>query len=343
MYACVFLLFPAALAQFDAIQPSRDARAFLTDVALTLAPCSASPAQRFQVNSGSIGVITPTPNPQSVCLCAPTTGAAGPLSLQRCEGGPPLHAFEVGFNFSGAAVAPIPWLPNNAQPASGLCATAAGANAPPQLQRCSGAANQMWRLDASSRLGTADGALCFEVAQPPAPLASTVFGSSMVFQRGASIDIWGAATPGGLVTVALSGQAPVAVRAAANGTWSVSLPPQSAGSGFNLTITDMSSGKTQLLTDVAFGDVFWCSGCATAARRGGRGVGALPWKSSGPSLTLFAPPLPPDTGKATSPGGTRPSPTRTTPRRKLPPLQTTPGSACSQWARPQGPPRPSRT
>jgi hypothetical protein len=229
--------------------------------ALLLNTCSSSPSQKWTVNGGNIGVIGPSPNAQNNCLCAPVSGASGPLTLEGCEGGPPLHAFEVGFNFSGGLIAAIPWYPNNKPPSSGLCVTAVAAKAAPQLQPCTaGAANQLWAYDAGSRLATADGALCFEAAAPPPPLVSTVFGSAMVFQRGQSVDIWGSATPGGVVSVTLSGFAPVTATAAANGTWAVSLPPQPAGTGYNITIVDVGSGATQELTDVAFGDVYWCSG-----------------------------------------------------------------------------------
>ena len=227
---------------------------------LLMLPCSSSPLQQWTVDGGRIGVIAPLDNSGDSCLCAPTSGASGPLSLQQCEGaGAPLHRFEVGFNFSGAAVAPIPWLPDNAAPASGLCVTAAAPQAAPQLQPCTGAAAQTWQL-AGARLSTADGALCLAQGVPPLPLVSSVFGSEQVFQRGASVDLWGAASPGGQVRVTLSGFAPVQVTAAANGSWAASLPPMPAGTGFNITVQDLSSGGMQVLTDVAFGDVVWCSG-----------------------------------------------------------------------------------
>ena len=69
---------------------------------LLLTACSAT-AQKWTVNGGAIGVIAPSPNSDSNCLCAPATGASGPLTVEKCEGsGAPLHPFEVGFNFSGA-------------------------------------------------------------------------------------------------------------------------------------------------------------------------------------------------------------------------------------------------
>ncbi len=225
--------------------------------------CGSSPSQQWEVDGGKIGVITPLNNDQDNCLCAPTSGGSGLLSLQQCQGaGAPFHPFEVGFNFSGdAPAAPIPWLPDNKAPSSGLCVTATVAKAAPQLQPCSaGAAAQSWKLDGSARLSLADGSLCLAYGAAPLPLVSTVFGSEQVFQRGASVDLWGTATPGGVVRVTLSGFAPVQATAAANGSWAVSLPPMKAGTGYNITVLDLSTGNTQVLTDVAFGDVLWCSG-----------------------------------------------------------------------------------
>ena len=170
------LVLTAAAAVASAFGPIGQQHAAAARDALTLLllPCNASsPTQHFTVDNGKIGVITPTPNPMSACLCAPTSGAAGPLSMETCEGGPPLHAYEVGFNFSGAAPAAIPWVPNNAPPASGLCVTAVGPHAPPEMRPCSAAASstQTWRLTADAQLAIADPALdlCFAVAPPPPP------------------------------------------------------------------------------------------------------------------------------------------------------------------------------
>ena len=235
--------------------------------ALLLAPCnSTSSAQAFSINGGGIGVIAPRPNSLDVCLCAPPSGGAGALSLQTCEGGPPLHALETGFTFTGAALAPIPWLPDARAPASGLCVTAAAAGSAPQLAACAPAgqpppAAQLWRYTAAGQLqGTAAGgaAVCLEAAPappPPPPLLSSVFGSGMVLQRGEEAALWGAAAPGAVVTVTLSGRPPLqSAPAGADGRWAVALPAAPAGTGFNLTVDD-GSGHSVTLTDVAFGDV----------------------------------------------------------------------------------------
>ncbi len=96
------------------------------------------------------------------------------------------------------------------------------------------------------------------------------FDSNMVLQRGpVKAAVWGDTTvPGDEVTVSLSGGSdatdaatggPWKATAAANGSWAVAMDPQTAGSGLNLTVSTQS-GRTQILTNIAFGDVVLCSG-----------------------------------------------------------------------------------
>ncbi len=89
-----------------------------------------------------------------------------------------------------------------------------------------------------------------------------VLGSHMVLQRAPkNARVWGWATPGDKVTVTLAGASAVQSTADASGAWSVSLPPQCPAGcvGKQLTI-DSSDGGSQVLTDVVFGDVLFCSG-----------------------------------------------------------------------------------
>ena len=60
----------------------------------------------------------------------------------------------------------------------------------------------------------------------------------------------------------LSGGHPAVLSApaAGNGSWTATLPAMEAGTGFTVTVTDLVSGATMVLTDVAFGDVLWCGG-----------------------------------------------------------------------------------
>ena len=67
--------------------------------------------------------------------------------------------------------------------------------------------------------------------------------------------------PGDKVTVTLAGAPAVQGRADATGAWSVSLPPQCPAGCVGKQVTiDSSDGGSQVLTDVGFGDVLFCSG-----------------------------------------------------------------------------------
>ena len=71
--------------------------------------------------------------------------------------------------------------------------------------------------------------------------------------------LWGNATSGKTVSVSLNGgPATPSAKVAADEQWAVDLPPQPAGSGHTITVTD---GTTTLkLVDIAFGDVYLCTG-----------------------------------------------------------------------------------
>eukprot|EP01048_Picozoa_sp_COSAG05_P004522 COSAG05_NODE_247_length_12967_cov_6.810538_9_plen_452_part_00 len=95
------------------------------------------------------------------------------------------------------------------------------------------------------------------------------FDSNMVLQRSpVKAAVWGhTAAPGDEVTVSLSSDpdaadvvgGPWKAKAAANGSWAVAMDPQTAGSGMTLTVST-KSGRTQVLKNIAFGDVVLCSG-----------------------------------------------------------------------------------
>lgn len=88
----------------------------------------------------------------------------------------------------------------------------------------------------------------------------TFVDSHMVLQREPfSSRIWGWASPGANVTASLDGgMAHASSVVNADGSWSIDFPPQPASDGHTLHITD---GETAIdLLDIAFGDVFLCSG-----------------------------------------------------------------------------------
>lgn len=89
------------------------------------------------------------------------------------------------------------------------------------------------------------------------PLAS-VFSDHAVLQRDQPIKVWGQAAPNAPVSVDLSG-ASVAASADAQGRWSAVLPARPAGGG-PLTLTVQAGAERQVVSDLAMGDVWLCSG-----------------------------------------------------------------------------------
>ncbi len=83
----------------------------------------------------------------------------------------------------------------------------------------------------------------------------------LVLQRGKPLAVWGEAAPGEAVTVAL-GEAVAKVSADAAGAWRVTLPPRGEATGLTLTV---SGENTLAVTNVAVGDVWFCSGQSNMA------------------------------------------------------------------------------
>lgn len=109
-------------------------------------------------------------------------------------------------------------------------------------------------------------------APAPTPLALNNFvADHMVLARApAAANVWGNATAGSKVSVALDKKQVASATATADGRWTAALPPQPAGAGHTLTVTDGSASVT--IVDIAFGDVsvrpcssLQPSGCAPAS------------------------------------------------------------------------------
>ena len=85
----------------------------------------------------------------------------------------------------------------------------------------------------------------------------TLIQDGMVLQRNAPVRIYGKATAGNRVVVAIQDTSATAT-ADSNGNWSATLNNLSAGGPFTLTVT--SGGETVLVGDVLVGEVWVCSG-----------------------------------------------------------------------------------
>ena len=94
------------------------------------------------------------------------------------------------------------------------------------------------------------------------PLLPTFINSNMVLQRAPErAALWGFnAIPGEAVTVELDQQWAWTGAAGANGDWSIRIDPQEASTGRALTVNFSTSGRRAQLTNIAFGDVYLCSG-----------------------------------------------------------------------------------
>ena len=84
----------------------------------------------------------------------------------------------------------------------------------------------------------------------------SVLGDGMVLQRDMPAPIWGTASPGEKVSVAVAGQE-VSTTAGDDGRWLVKLPPLKAGGPFEMTV---AGRNTITRKDILVGEVWICSG-----------------------------------------------------------------------------------
>ena len=87
---------------------------------------------------------------------------------------------------------------------------------------------------------------------------NNLFSSNMVLQRTQQAAMWGYGVADSTITVRLDGASVATSIVSNNGTWSVQLPATDAS--FNHTITVSDGNRTVTLSNVAFGDVYLCSG-----------------------------------------------------------------------------------
>lgn len=95
-------------------------------------------------------------------------------------------------------------------------------------------------------------------AADTSPLLHPMFQEHAVLQRDAPLRVYGWATPGERVTVALADASSEAI-ADADGHWHAELPARPAGGPHTLVAT-AADGRTQRAMDVLIGDVWLCSG-----------------------------------------------------------------------------------
>ncbi|QDU70744.1 sialate O-acetylesterase [Mucisphaera calidilacus] len=84
-----------------------------------------------------------------------------------------------------------------------------------------------------------------------------LFDDHMVLQQGKPLAVWGRADPRAQVTIEIDTQR-VTATTAEDGTWSATLEPLEAGSGYMLRVS--ADGQSVLFEDVLVGEVWLCSG-----------------------------------------------------------------------------------
>ncbi|WP_414647794.1 sialate O-acetylesterase [Dyella sp.] len=118
--------------------------------------------------------------------------------------------------------------------------------------------SQIKRRGAMAVLLVLVGVQAAQAADEQAPLLNPLFQDHVVLQRDQADPIWGHAKPREAVTLSFAGQ-DIHAQADANGRWHASLPAQSSGGPYTLTVTT-AGGDTQTIHDVWVGDVWLCSG-----------------------------------------------------------------------------------
>jgi sialate O-acetylesterase len=89
---------------------------------------------------------------------------------------------------------------------------------------------------------------------------SNALGSNMVLQRAPQqANLWGWSSPGSEIQVQFNGTTFTTVAQSNSGSWSLFLPPTTAGGPYRIDITS-SKSEMATLENIYFGDVFVCSG-----------------------------------------------------------------------------------
>lgn len=102
--------------------------------------------------------------------------------------------------------------------------------------------------------------LLLSAASAAALKLPNVIASNMVLARAPLPPrLWGWSTAGDTVEAFLDGEKAGSTKAAADGTWTLDMPTQQASSGHRVSVSD--SQDEVILQNIAFGDLYLCSGC----------------------------------------------------------------------------------
>ncbi len=110
---------------------------------------------------------------------------------------------------------------------------------------------------------------CAQAADTPAPtmpiitgpLLHPLFSDGAVLQRDRRIPVWGFARPGEQITLSLDGgKIKTTAQTEANGQWTAHIGPIGAGVGHTLEVSGPDATEHEIRQNIAFGDVWLCSG-----------------------------------------------------------------------------------
>ena len=118
-----------------------------------------------------------------------------------------------------------------------------------------------------------------------APTIDPQFGDHAVIQRSKPVLLSGTTVPGGVVMVTFADQT-LATKADASGRWQAEFPARSAGKGLRLTVNAFDGSASS--SDLAFGDVWLCSGQSNMEYPLNRALGYGPTEAANdPDLRLM--------------------------------------------------------
>jgi len=108
--------------------------------------------------------------------------------------------------------------------------------------------------------------------EAPRPLLHPLFSDGAVLQRDRVIPVWGFAKPGEQISLSLDGTTKASAKTDATGKWMARIGPVKAGTGHTLDVSGPSPDEKAGVKNIAFGDVWLCSGQSNMQMNFGWGI-----------------------------------------------------------------------
>ena len=101
---------------------------------------------------------------------------------------------------------------------------------------------------------------CVRAQDAPRPFLHPLFSDGAVIQRDRKVPAWGFARPGEHISVQLDGRLVGTAATDTTGKWMTQIGPVAAGMGHTLDVSGPTESERAHVKDLAFGDVWLCSG-----------------------------------------------------------------------------------